>query len=379
MRRRTTIFALLLACAAAAGLGAYYLEGQSWPAGTVTIYVQLGAAGSLTDGCGDWSCVAVAAINRWNANLGRLQLAAVANATQSQGEHNGRNDMFFASDMYGDSFGSGTLAETIYWYRGSTITEADIGFNSKYKWDSYRGNQRSSTVDLRRVAIHELGHVIGLDHPDDYGQSVSAIMNSRVSNIDDLVADDIAGGQSIYGSPSTSPSTPTGPSTPSAPTPVVLNFPPRNETYAFRTWLETVYASTLGRPGADSYCDPEGSVVWVQEYLRYRLNLCTDAQATDRVRTEITAGTTPAVCGTLTSTTLNFPPRNDTYAFRLALEDLYKTTLQRGAVKTSVNAEGDVVWIQEYLRYRLGSCTHDQATAKVLQQIQGGSVPAVCK
>src|SRR5690606_6794214 len=60
--------------------------------------------------------------------------------------------------------------------------------------------------DIRRVAIHELGHVLGLDHPNQAGQSVVAIMNSRVSDIDTLQSDDIAGGQLMYGAPGVVPS-----------------------------------------------------------------------------------------------------------------------------------------------------------------------------
>ena len=325
----------------------------------------MGSSPALIDGCADWSCSATAAMNRWNAYLGGVQFRAVPNATQQQGRLNGRNDLFFGSDMYGDAFGSNTLAMTVWWYRGSTILEADIGFNTAMKWDWYRGNQRSGQVyDLRRVAIHELGHVLGLDHPDKHGQNVTAIMNSTIGNLDDLAADDINGGQAMYGTASSG---------------VTIDFPPRNETYDFRTWLESKYKDDLGRAAGNSYTDPEGSVVWVQEYLRYRLNMCTDAQATDRVKTQINGGGVPGVCGTPPSTTsLSFPPRDQTYTFRLALEDIYKNDLGRAAVKTSVDAEGDVVWIQEYLRYRLGRCTHAQAIDRVNQQINGGAVPSVC-
>jgi hypothetical protein len=40
---------------------------------------------------------------------------------------------------------------------------------------------------------------VGLDHPDEKGQRVTAIMNSRVSDIDRLKPDDIRGGQALYG------------------------------------------------------------------------------------------------------------------------------------------------------------------------------------
>jgi hypothetical protein len=40
--------------------------------------------------------------------------------------------------------------------------------------------------------------VLGLAHPDEHGQTVAAIMNSTISNLDGLQADDIAGVNAIY-------------------------------------------------------------------------------------------------------------------------------------------------------------------------------------
>jgi len=44
-----------------------------------------------------------------------------------------------------------------------------------------------------------------------------------------------------------------------------------------------------------------------------------------------------------------------------------------------VDREGDVVWIQEYLRYRVNSCGHAAAVQSVLTQIDGRSAPPVCR
>ena len=79
------------------------------------------------------------------------------------------------------------------------IVEADVVFNSGVDWGIYEGPQRGGVIDSYRVAVHEFGHVLGLDHPDEHGQVVSAIMNSRASDIDRLQADDIAGIRAIYG------------------------------------------------------------------------------------------------------------------------------------------------------------------------------------
>src|SRR5207248_859983 len=60
---------------------------------------------------------------------------------------------------------------------------------------------------------HELGHALGLDHPDQHNQTVNAVMNSVISNADTAMPDDIAGIQSIYGA-STGGATPTPTPTP---------------------------------------------------------------------------------------------------------------------------------------------------------------------
>ena len=370
--RRSILLALFLLAAAGTATQSYWLNGPTWPSGTVPIQIELGASPALIDGCPDWSCSAAAAIRRWNLFIDRVQLKAIENSSHTKGELNGRNDMFFAADVYGRAFGSDTLALTTWWYRGDAIVEADVAFNLAKKWDSYRGAARPGAVyDLRRVALHELGHVLGLGHPNDHGQTVVAMMNGTIGNLDTLAVDDLAGIEALYGAPGGGAGGGSG---------ATIAFPPRNETFDFRSWLESKYSSTLGRPSDLSYADVEGSVVWVQEYLRYRLNTCGHEQATERVRIQIAGGGVPGVCGTPPSTTIiAFPPRDQTYEFRLQLEDFYRVDLGRAAVRTSVDPEGDVVWIQEYLRYRLNGCTHAQSVDKVTQQIEGRGVPEVCR
>ena len=238
MMRRTILLSLVLLAAAGVVAQSYWLNGVAWPSGTVPIQIELGASPALIDGCADWSCSAAGAISRWNLFMGRVQLKAVERSTQIKGELNGRNDMFFATDMYGKAFGQDTLALTTWWFRDDKLMEADIGFNQAKKWDSYRGTTRPGAVyDLRRVALHELGHVLGLGHPNDHGQTVVAMMNGTIGNLDSLTVDDIAGIQAIYGAPGGG----TGEATGGA-SGATINFPPRNETYDFRGWLESKYS-----------------------------------------------------------------------------------------------------------------------------------------
>ena len=66
----------------------------------------------------------------------------------------------------------------------------------------YLNAERYGTVsDLRsitRLLLHEFGHAVGLSHPDEHGQDVPAVMNSRVY-YDTLQPDDIAGIWALYG------------------------------------------------------------------------------------------------------------------------------------------------------------------------------------
>jgi hypothetical protein len=78
------------------------------------------------------------------------------------------------------------------------MEETDTLFNTAITWDSYRGPLRPDAIDFHRVAMHEFGHTLGLDHPDEHNQHVAALMNSNVSSIDTVQPDDIAGVESLY-------------------------------------------------------------------------------------------------------------------------------------------------------------------------------------
>ena len=150
------------------------------------MYLRLGSiSGTLIDGGASWDAVAENALADWNQYISRVQFTYVVDATSSTQSGDGKNSAFWSSNVFGMSFGSSTLAITQRYFIGSKITEADVVFNNTKPWNSYRGNLRTSSNqgqylnDFRRVAIHEFGHVLGLGHPDEDGQTVVAQMNSR--------------------------------------------------------------------------------------------------------------------------------------------------------------------------------------------------------
>lgn len=171
-----------------------------WANGPIPVQIKLGTTPTLQDGS-NYSTSAQAAMEAWNAVMRNVQFAPTIATAGPGGEQNGINEMFFASDVFGTAFEDKVLAITTSYRIGSRRTQSDIVFNTAYTWNSYRGARQGSVIDLRRVAIHELGHMLGLDHPDEWGQTVSAIMNSRVSDIDAATRDDIDGSQYLYGVP----------------------------------------------------------------------------------------------------------------------------------------------------------------------------------
>lgn len=369
-----TAFAVLLS----GGLAGFDLITSSrWPDGAIVMQMQLGtSSGTLSDGSTSWGAAIEPAMATWNAQISRVELRVVRDSTAARGDGNGQNNVFFDSDVFGDAFGESTLAITTHWRRGAVRTEADIVFNTAKSWNSYRGALRRASSggtlqDIRRVALHEFGHVLSLNHPDEAGQRVTAIMNSTVSDLESLTTDDINGVRAAYPAASTTTTTTT-----TTTATVTVSFPPRNETLDFRQQLETKYRTGLGRGAGPTFVDNEGAAVWLTEYLRYRLSQCAHATAEQRVIAQIDGLGIQPVCGQPTS--LSFPVRSDSLAFRNTLETKYRDGLRRGASSSSVDVEGEAVWMQEYLRYRVNRCGHSDSVTKVFQQIDGRGIAATC-
>ena len=145
------------------------------------------------------------------------------------------------------------------------------------------------------------------------------------------------------------------------------------ESTAFRTALEAGYRRTLNRAEQPVRVTPQESVLWTRRYLRYRLNGCPHQDAVEKVFRQLRDGVVARLCAS--SGPVMFPPRDETVEFRRQLEA--NPPSSRGAV-SFVDAEGDAVWLEEYLQRRLSGCTHEVATAAVMAQLEGRA-PTPCE
>lgn len=342
---------------------------DKWRNGTnVTMQMQLGSgSGTLIDGSTSWNAAATPALSTWNQYIDLIKFGAVQDSTAPIGDLNSQNNVVFSSTIFGRSFPRNTVALANWWIVDGIRTEANISFNTAFTFNAYRGRLRSSgnttVYDIFRVMLHESGHVIGLDHPDENGQSVNSIMNATISDVDAPTADDIAGARALWGAGIASN----------------VSFPPRNEPNDFYNQLIALYRDRLGARAVTTNIDPEGAVVWLSEYARYRVGLCDHASAQQRVFSQIDGTGTYGVCALTPAGTIPFPPRNEGLQFMNALDAKYRDELRRGTTTSFVDNEGAVVWVLEYFRYRLNGCNHLDATTRVFQQILGQGIQPTCR
>jgi hypothetical protein len=193
----------------------YALLGWHWFVPTVPMVIQLGPSDvPLADGSPSYDAVIENALALWNEQIAGMQFTWTVAPPGTGAAYGDRiNTIQLSSKVYGDNFGAGVLAVTLSDASGGQTSETDILFNKANAFNSYRSTAYAAGTqgyfDMHRIAIHELGHALGLDHPDDHGQTVDAIMNAHVSTLDSLQADDIAGAVSLYGAPPNPPA-PTG-------------------------------------------------------------------------------------------------------------------------------------------------------------------------
>ena len=181
---------LLVVVGCVATANAYQLEGCKWPQPTTSFYVDIPGSGGI------WNDAFENAMHAWG--VGTEFQFTIIRGTYSDpcnaNDHN--NGVRFSSSDCGDAWGSATLGVCHYWFTtDGTLTQADIVFNSNKTWNVYSTPQQGSTYDFGRVAVHELGHALGLGHEDS---GVASIMTTYSGDLTTPQRDDINGVAALY-------------------------------------------------------------------------------------------------------------------------------------------------------------------------------------
>jgi len=177
---------------------AYEFTGKKWIGGKTDFYVDF--TGNSPSGL-SWNTAFIDALNEWS---NKTPFKFNINSFYADPcENDGLNGVKFSEDICGQEFNESTLAVTILKYETQilgppAISEADIHIDQSNAIEIYDGSLKSfpeKILDFRRIVLHELGHVIGLEHETN----TPAIMMPSIGNLDRLQEDDIKAVEKLYG------------------------------------------------------------------------------------------------------------------------------------------------------------------------------------
>ncbi len=176
------------------GAWAYVLSGSRWPSPEATFVYDLANPERTSPSGISWNQAFEQAMARWSERT-VFTFRGQPGTSADPCHEDGLNTVAFRRDECGFAFGSTTLAITYSFFSRGRLRETDIVFNANEAWDVYDGPLRHGATDFTRVAVHELGHALGLDHED----RLPAIMASRVGDLSLPQKDDLQGVAALYG------------------------------------------------------------------------------------------------------------------------------------------------------------------------------------
>jgi hypothetical protein len=180
--------------ASGAGIGEFNVQGNAWNNRFVTYFIQNTTPDILPAN----SRTSIQnAFRTWQAST-RLYFIEVCNANAAD------IVILWGEGNHGDNFpfdGGGTaqgnvLAHAFFPPPNNGAFAGDMHFDDFEVWTDLARINGLPPIDLETVALHEIGHSLGLNHTNIVGSVMEAFYNGSRRNLGN---DDIAGMRSIYG------------------------------------------------------------------------------------------------------------------------------------------------------------------------------------
>ena len=183
----------------------YILDAAQWPAGQTTItysfndYI-LASDGEREESLGlslreEFRATVREAMETWEGVCG-VEFVEVSDSTASNVRIGWQPQPSTTSDPNYQSDGVGNTAGITWtWFRTGAIIEQSVAFDLAESWN---------TTNFYDVALHELGHVLGIDHSNVENTVMSGLPTTPYADQpgrDALTTDDIAAARAIWGAP----------------------------------------------------------------------------------------------------------------------------------------------------------------------------------